>query len=321
MRKILLSGLFCLSVCFFHGCADLTQKAMDENFLIAYNVLVDADNSNYDVFIMNPDGSGKRNLTDHPALEWTYLAQGDQILFISDRDTCQRCFFLYAMDYEGNNVRKVYSNQLSDSWMSTRKNGKEIIVTPSRNIDRAFHVINWEGKLLERIYVPMTYTSDPLFVANDSLLVFRGGQTKSKQIEGFNEDLYVYNLLEGGYSRLTEYPEDDASAGNSAYRAGAPQWNPKEKFVSYQSKQLRKYSLYATDLSGEKQWKLTKNEQNEGWHSWSSDGKWLAIELFDDKQTQFHIGLMNWETRKMAIISDTAFKYQHAPVFVEIPSE
>jgi TolB protein len=43
-----------------------------------------------------------------------------------------------------------------------------------------------------------------------------------------------------------------------------------------------KYSLYSVSLDGQKQWKLTNNPQNEGWHSWSPDGKWLAIELFDN---------------------------------------
>lgn len=32
--------------------------------------------------------------------------------------------------------------------------------------------------------------------------------------------------------------------------------------------------------------------------------------------SQFHIGLMNWQTKEMAILADTAYKYQQCPVFV-----
>lgn len=56
--------------------------------------------------------------------------------------------------------------------------------------------------------------------------------------------------------------------------------------------------------------------QNEGWHDWSPDGRWLAVELFDDEQTQFHIGLMDGGTKEMKILTDTAYPYQQAPVFV-----
>ena len=75
--------------------------------------------------------------------------------------------------------------------------------------------------------------------------------------------------------------------------------------------------MNAVSLDGTKQWKLTTNKENEGWHEWSPDGKWLAIELFNNDQTQFHIGLMNWETKKMKILTDTTYKYQQAPNFVE----
>ena len=38
-----------------------------------------------------------------------------------------------------------------------------------------------------------------------------------------------------------------------------------------------------------------REPQSEDWHSRSPDGKWLATELFDTDEAQFHIGLMDWE--------------------------
>jgi TolB protein len=50
--------------------------------------------------------------------------------------------------------------------------------------------------------------------------------------------------------RQTHYPEGDTFAGRFGYKAGPPIWNAAENFVSYQSKQAGKYSLYAVDLDG-----------------------------------------------------------------------
>lgn len=286
-------------------------------YRIAYNVLVNPETDDYEIFAMNPDGSDKKNISNHPAVEWAYYAYRDKILFLSDRDTCRRCYLLYEMDINGNNVRKIYDTRLADSWMSARQNGTELIVTPHRPVDSAFHIIDLRGNLLDKIYTGLPYASDPLFINGGKQVVFRGGLTKSKLVEGFNEELYLINTDGTGRRQLTHYPEGDTTAGKFGYHAGVPVEHPTERFISYQSKQNGKYSLYAVSPDGQKHWKLTGNLQNEGWHSWSPDGKWLAIELFDNDQTQFHIGLMNWETKEMAILTDTTYQYQQAPVFVE----
>ena len=44
--------------------------------------------------------------------------------------------------------------------------------------------------------------------------------------------------------------------------------------------------------------------------------KWLVIELFDNEQTQFHIGLMSWETKEMKILTDSTYQYQQCPNFI-----
>jgi TolB protein len=230
-------------------------------------------------------------------------------LFISDKDTCHRCFRLYQSDFKGENPKKISDILLADSWMSSRKDGKELIVKPKS--DSLFYIIDLDGNILSKINTGLLYSGDPLFVNNGQQIVFRGGLTKSKLIEGFNEELYIIDENGKNRKQLTHYPLNDTTAGKFGYKAGTPKLQPTEHFLSYQSKQNGKYSLYAVTLDGSKQWKLTENQENEGWHDWSPDGKWIAIELFDNDQTQFHIGLMNWETKGMKVLTDTSFQYQH----------
>lgn len=69
-----------------------------------------ARDGNYEVYIMNPEGSEQINLTQHPAndLEAVWSPRGEQILFISDRGGVRD---LYLMDPDGANVRRVFKRK------------------------------------------------------------------------------------------------------------------------------------------------------------------------------------------------------------------
>ena len=43
----------------------------DSEYGIAFNVLVDEANDNYDIFTMSLDGSERKNITNHPDVAWT----------------------------------------------------------------------------------------------------------------------------------------------------------------------------------------------------------------------------------------------------------
>ena len=317
MNSCLLFWICILTSCTGINNSDTEINKVEPEYDIAYNVLFDSENDNYEVFTMNLDGSDKRNITNLSGVEWTYYSYKDRLYFISDRDTCQRCaYFLYETDFKGTNPRKVSDIQLADSWMSSRNNGTEFIVKPNRRVDSVFYIIDLKGNLLQKLETGLPKSDDPLFVNNGKQVVFCGANKNSKREKGYKEELYLINIDGSGLKQLTHYPVSDTTAPWWAYKAGPPKLHPIENFISYQSYQSGKYSLYAVTLDGSRQWKLTENPEDEGWHDWSPDGKWLAIELFDNAQTQFHIGLMNWESKQMKIITDTTFKYQQAPNFV-----
>ena len=66
-----------------------------------------ARDGNYEVYIMNPDGSEQINLTQHRAqdLSAVWSPTGEKILFISDRGGKRD---LYLMDPDGSGVRRVF---------------------------------------------------------------------------------------------------------------------------------------------------------------------------------------------------------------------
>lgn len=297
-----------------------TSVAVSQSeYQIAYNVLENGEKDDYEVYVMNMDGTGKKNITNHKDVAWTYLAHNDKIFFISDRGACKRCYYLYEMDTDGKSMRKIYDHRLRDSWMGSRKNGRELIVSPWIKDGRAFHIFDVKtGKLIRELKIPLAYYSDPVFSPDGKQIVFRGSTEKrSKDSKTFDE-LYITNEDGIGLRRLTNYPKDDNTAKWHSYHAGPPRWNSKVNFITYQSRQNGKSSLFAVTPDGKKNWKLTDNDSlNEGWHDWSPDGKWLAIEMFDDQNKEFGIYLMNYQTKKVIKLTNLQdSRFQQAPVFV-----
>lgn len=314
-----LPALFGLASCNGRG-APSENAAPLPHYRIAYNVLV-ADSlrpDDYEIFTMELDGSDKQNVTDHPDVAWTYLAQDNRIFFISDRDTASRTFFLYEMKFDGSGVRKISDIRLQDSWMDVRKNGTELVVMPHQSVDSVFYLLSMEGKLIRKLPISLPYVSDPAFSPDGEWLAFRGMNKRSKREAGYEEAIYVSRLDGSDLVRISNYPEQDTTAEWYAYKAGPPRWHPSGDFITYQSKRSGKYSLYAATPDGSREWKLTENPQSEGYHSWSPDGQWLALDIANLEETQFDIGLMDWETQKMTILTDSAFHYQQAPTFVEV---
>ena len=289
------------------------------DYLIAYNVAVDTEKDDYDVWTMNPDGSGKRNITNHPDVAWTYYAHDDELYFISDRGKPKRNYYLYRTNSKGEDPVQVSELRLEDSWMSARKGGTEMVVAGRVGDEVRYQLFIIDlatGKHRQITDENGARFSSPAFSPEGDKIVYSYKKDRSNREE--YEDLWIMDADGSNRRRLTTYPADDKTSKWHNYHAGPPRWAPGRDFITYQSFQKGKSSLYAVTPDGKKQWKLTENKLNEGWHDWSPDGKWLAIEMYDSENTEFGIYLMNFDTKEVKKLTDLKdFKYQQAPVFVK----
>ena len=290
-----------------------------KQYMVAYNVLVDESEDDYDVFIRDLSGKNPTNLTkDTSDVAWTYIAGKNKIYFVSDRDTTSRIYFLYEMNPDGSALRRISDIPLRDSWMDHRKNETEFIINPHPSIDSVFYIINKDGDLVEKVNTGMPYASDPCFSPSGEEIVFRGAMKRSKLEDGFVAELYKLKIGTPFKQRLTFYPKQDTTASKFAYRTGPPRWSMANNIISYQSFQEGKYILFGVTPDGQSQFKLLDVPENQGWHDWSDDGRWLAYESFDNDQTQFQIKLVEWESKAVKVLTDSLYRFQQAPVFVEI---
>jgi len=304
----------------FFAC-DKKSDEQKKEYVVAYNVFAPDSTApnNYEVIVVNTDGSNKKNLTNHKDVAWTYYAYKDRLFFISDRDTAYRNYFLYEMDTNGKNIRKVSELQLEDSWMSSRNNCEEMVVAGrfGKEIRYQLFLVNTKNGSFEQITNDTAALyRDPCFSPDGKQIVF--AYQKNKRDRTTHEELYIMNFDGSEMKQLTTYPEDNVSAKDFGYKAGPPKWHPTENYITYISKQDGQNNIFAVTPDGSRQWKLTTSKDNEGWHDWSSDGNWLAYDHSNKDESQYHIMLMNWKTKEIKQLTDTTYHYQQTPVFVEV---
>lgn len=306
---------------FVNACNSGKERPADDRqfFLkIVYNVELDSANDNYEIFVMDFSGANKRNISNHPGVDWAYHTIGDKIYFLSDRDSCHRCFHLYETDIYGTNIRRVTNFRMKDSWMSSRNNGSEMIVTPHPTIDSAFYVINLEGEIIEKIYPGLPYFNDPAFLSDNKKIVFRGSNNKFEKETGYLDELFTMNTDGTGLHQLTHFPVEDTTTTWNDYHAGAPSLIPESDNISYISKQNGTYSIFSIDKNGGDASQITSDGFNQGWHNWSPDAKYIVFDGCSVKRdSNYDIFLMDIEGRNISRLSfDTL--YEHAPLFVKV---
>lgn len=309
---IVLCGLVCACTA--------PQEKLSADLRIVYNVYYDTLTDNYEVFSMKLDGSDKKNISNSPGVDWVYYAYKDKVFFISDRDTTHRMYFLYEMDANGNNVRKVTDLRLEDSWHDTRNNGKEMIVTGrvGNEIRQQLFLVDTEtGSYTPFAHDTAASFSDPTFSPDGKQVVVRHRQNK-RNFKNEKSELWIMPADGGSKKQLTYFPAD-TTAQWFVYHAGPPMWHPTEDFISYMTFRDGKYALFAIKPTGGESWKLIENNTGleEGWHSWSSEGQLLAIELSNFDERIDDIYLMDWKTKELKRLTDD-WRYEQAPTFVEV---
>lgn len=317
MKNTILLASLALVACGEHP-AQVEEAKAPSDLRIAFNVFTNSPEDNYEVFAMDLDGSNRKNITNTPGVDWVYAAYGDRLLFLSDRDTCHRCYFLYEMDADGNNVRRISDHRMQDSWMGSRFNGAEFIVDPKGIKDTAFFRISAGGAILDTLYHGMAYANDPCFSQDGKQIAFRGAHAKFKQDQGYRDELYVINTDGTGLRQLTHYPANDTTAEWWAYHAGPPQWMT-NGHISFCSKRKGNLSIFSIKPDGTDEQQLTPDGFDEDWHTWSPDGNWLVYSgtpvVNEQERPAFDIFLMDMRTKEAKRLTMDTLTEQ-APVFV-----
>ncbi len=307
--------------CAFFACQRNEKKTEDLSALrIAYNVYYDTASDDYEIFVMKADGSGQKNISNSSGVDWVYYAYKDKLYFLSDRDTTHRVYFLYEMDADGNNVRKVSNLRLEDSWMSSRNDGKEMVVSGrvGKEVRYQLFLLDITSGDFSQLTTDTTASfADPCFSPDGKQIIFRH-RTNRRNFVNEKAELWIMNADGTDKKQLTHYPEDDTTAEWHSYHAGPPYWEPNRNLISYISRQKGNHSIFTISPNGGASVQLTPDSNHEGWHAWSPVGEWIVYDGSDLSDSDYDIFLMRADgsgTKRLT----TDWRTEQAPVFVAAP--
>jgi Tol biopolymer transport system component len=181
-----------------------------------------------DIYVMNADGSGRRQLTDHAAMDSSpsMSPDGSMIAFESDRDGNPE---IYVMDRTGRNVRRLTNDPARDLAPAWSPDGSRLAFTSDRDSRAAadVYVMNADGTEVKRL------TSDranwaPQFAPN--------GHELAVQVD---RDVWIINL-EGDRRRLTFEPQNGMN----------PTWSSDGRQLAFVTTRNRKAEIFAMDRDG-----------------------------------------------------------------------
>jgi WD40 repeat protein len=224
--------------------------------LIAFSSNVDGD---FEIWIMNPDGSNQRNLTNNDAsdLSPAWSPDGNKIAFVSHRDGNDE---IYVMNAEGNAVKRLTDTEdASESFPSWSPDGEKISFDSNRDGNWEIYVMASDGTDVQRL----TYNPAEDWISewspDGSHIVF-----ESKR-DG-NYEIYVMSFDGSEQRRLT----------NNLVHDGFPAWSPDGKQIAFMSNRDGDCEIYIMNADGSHQRQLTRNSFEDSDPDWSEDGEWLV---------------------------------------------
>jgi Tol biopolymer transport system component len=239
---------------------------------------------NSEVYVMNADGSGKRNLTrtrandDSP----TWSRDGRRIAFLRERTDTPWISTVYVMNADGSGLRRL-SLRLPEGTPQTtgRPTGGQLVWSPDgRTIYFGRYLVRTDGSGARRLpYIPLTAVWSP----DGRRIAFtrpRPPKVPGPCCDLSAADIYVMNADGSGSRKLT----------HSAGRNAEPAWSPDGRKIAFRStRNGGNREIYVMNADGSNQRNLTRNPAKDVRPSWSPDGRRIAFVSDRDGRLEAHV--------------------------------
>ena len=214
------------------------------------NRAADTDPNDFDIFVMNSDGSGAPILlTTSTAFEGapSFSPDGTKITFVSFRDGNGE---IYVMDTDPNtnDATRLTNDSAPDSQPAFSPDGKKIAFRSFRNGNSEIYVMNADGTSPTRLTNNLATDEQPSFSPNGTKIAFQR-----------NGEIYKMNVDGTGQKKLTKNAAADIE----------PAFSPDGKkisFVSTRNGNLEVYVMNAKD--GSRQKRLTNSPKTDTVPDW-----------------------------------------------------
>jgi TolB protein len=215
---------------------------------IVYESLNDG---NFEIYVMNADGSNQTRLTDNPAFDSrpAWSADGSQIYFQSTRDGN---FEVYVMNADGSNQTRLTDNPAFDGATAPSPDGSTIAFTSDRDGNQEIYTMNPDGSGQTNL------TNDP---ANNTAANWSpdGSRIVFTTVEGGQGDLFVMDADGSDQANLTNTP---------AVNESSPAWSPDGTQITYTAPVEVGINIFVMDADGSNPTRVTQSTVTERDPDW-----------------------------------------------------
>lgn len=246
-----------------------TSTAPAVNGEIAFASDLDGD---FEIWLMNADGSSPHQLTDNPAADLSpaWSPDGSRLAFISNRDGNDE---LYTMNADGSDARRLTETpDASESFPAWSPDGQFISFDSDRGGNWDIYIVNSDGSNLRRL------TDHP---GEDWISSWSpdGSKIAFESKRDGNYEIYVVNLDGSNLQRLTQNTVQD----------GVPKWSPDGSKIAFFSRRDGNPEIYVVNTDGSNPLRLTNRAGDDSFPAWSSDGAWLVFSFGNNQKSELHI--------------------------------
>jgi len=228
---------------------------------------------NYEIYVMDADGSNQTRLTNNSAndLEPSFSADGSKIAFVSDRDGNDE---IYVMNADGSNQTRLTNNTATDFFPSFSADGSKIAFASNRDLNSEIYVMNADGSNQTRLTNNSAIDTMPSFSPDGSKIAFRSLR------DGNSGEIYVMGADGSNQTRLT----------NNTVVDWDPSFSPDGTKIAFSEGDANGFDhIYVMNADGSSQTQLTNGPVEYQDPSFSPDGSKIAFVSFGDGNTDIYV--------------------------------
>jgi dipeptidyl aminopeptidase/acylaminoacyl peptidase len=220
---------------------------------------------NWDVFLMNADGSGARRLTDHGGIDYqpAWSPDGQRIAFVSVRDGHQE---IYTVRPDGSELTQLTRGSAHNSEPAWAPDGKAIVFRSERDGRPQVYVMQADGSG-QRSLTRDSVAAAPAWSPDGRRILFSSSRNR-------RTDIWVMNADGTGHTQLT-----NTSEGHS----GLPFWSPNGSMIAFWSTRDGNDEVYVMGADGSNPKNISRNPSRDTPVGWTRDGAYILFRSTRDR--------------------------------------
>ncbi len=249
------------------------------NGLIAF---VSNHEGNHEIYVIDPQGEGLRNLTNNAARDCcpVWSPDGRQLAFESNRD--HHYGDIFVMDADGSHVRNLTNSNARDTGISWSPDGRHIAFMSDRDHhDGDVFVVDVDGSRMRNLTDRDTLDGYPSWSPDGQSIAFVSSRDMHAQYPGV--DIFIMNADGSMVRNLTRNEMVAIPFG----------WSPGGDYIVYVVNYVMNvdetgFDVFIANTSGDVVLRNVSNRTDPGWvwfPAWSPDGAYLAYLAQYDEET------------------------------------